>query len=179
MPENKKIAAAADLPFIGLCCPKCEYNLTGTTEPRCPECGETFDPAKLRPPKSSWRSGSWWRCRPSWWVTLSSVLLAVYLPNTWIFWIDYGWGGYRMFWVKIFPTLPSVVPTMWCLHLRGDRSAFSDSEIVMIFGVATIILMSACALLGRRSRRWLLAVCIVMFVLQIFNGLGSYAIFRA
>lgn len=32
----------------GLRCPKCEYNLTGVAENRCPECGETFDPEQLR-----------------------------------------------------------------------------------------------------------------------------------
>jgi hypothetical protein len=29
------------------CCLECGYNLTGLSEPRCPECGTPFDPAKL------------------------------------------------------------------------------------------------------------------------------------
>ncbi len=28
-------------------CRKCRYNLTGLTEPRCPECGTEFDPATV------------------------------------------------------------------------------------------------------------------------------------
>jgi hypothetical protein len=32
----------------GLRCPKCDYNLTGVAENRCPECGEAFDPERLR-----------------------------------------------------------------------------------------------------------------------------------
>jgi hypothetical protein len=32
----------------GLRCPRCEYNLTGLVEDRCPECGEAFDRAELR-----------------------------------------------------------------------------------------------------------------------------------
>lgn len=32
----------------GLRCPQCEYNLTGLTENRCPECGSAFDPEELR-----------------------------------------------------------------------------------------------------------------------------------
>ena len=30
-------------------CVKCGYNLTGLTEPRCPECGTEFDPSTLPP----------------------------------------------------------------------------------------------------------------------------------
>jgi len=32
----------------GLRCPQCDYNLTGLTEKRCPECGSAFDPEELR-----------------------------------------------------------------------------------------------------------------------------------
>jgi hypothetical protein len=31
----------------GLICRDCGYNLTGLTEPRCPECGRPFDKARL------------------------------------------------------------------------------------------------------------------------------------
>lgn len=33
---------------LGLICPECDYNLTGLTEYRCPECGTPFDPEHLR-----------------------------------------------------------------------------------------------------------------------------------
>lgn len=32
----------------GLRCPRCDYNVTGLVEPRCPECGETLDWNALR-----------------------------------------------------------------------------------------------------------------------------------
>ena len=37
----------------GLRCPKCDYELTGLLQTKCPECGEIFDPAILRHPKPS------------------------------------------------------------------------------------------------------------------------------
>jgi hypothetical protein len=37
-----------------LFCPACEYSLRGLTDPRCPECGATFDPAELRESTLPW-----------------------------------------------------------------------------------------------------------------------------
>ncbi|MFQ5501363.1 MAG: hypothetical protein ACE5EQ_03565 [Phycisphaerae bacterium] len=35
------------LPFAGLRCPHCDYDLTGLPQARCPECGNEFDPILL------------------------------------------------------------------------------------------------------------------------------------
>lgn len=40
-------ATETTLQDIGVRCPHCEYNLTGLTESRCPECGEPFDLEQL------------------------------------------------------------------------------------------------------------------------------------
>jgi hypothetical protein len=44
-PGGEAGGATAD---SGLRCPACEYNLTGLTEPRCPECGAGFSWEQLR-----------------------------------------------------------------------------------------------------------------------------------
>lgn len=48
-PASSSSRAAALLNAIPetLYCPDCEYNLTGLTENRCPECGKPFDPRDL------------------------------------------------------------------------------------------------------------------------------------
>ena len=50
-------------PFAGLNCPTCGYDLRGLSEPRCPECGEGFDPILLRntvPPWPFWQDREFW-----------------------------------------------------------------------------------------------------------------------
>ncbi len=41
----------------GLRCPGCDYDLTGLTESRCPECGQAFDAAALR--SGVWPATPW------------------------------------------------------------------------------------------------------------------------
>ena len=39
--------ACTDLDPEDLRCPRCEYNVRGLEQPRCPECGQTFDPQRV------------------------------------------------------------------------------------------------------------------------------------
>lgn len=171
MPESQAIIRADHLPFTGLGCPKCGYNLTGTTEHRCPECGEVFDPDKLRPYRE--------RRRPSWRVTIASILLAAYLPNTWIFWISYPWrGGYRIGWAKMFPVLPGFYPGAWLSYLTGLHDVLDYWGMIMVAGSVTVIVIVGGVLIGRRSRWWLMSVCLILFVLEIVNAGICHALFR-
>jgi len=57
--------------FTGLACPKCGYDLGGISEPMCPECGERFDPERIRnAPKS------WYRALAAAWLTTLSLPVA-------------------------------------------------------------------------------------------------------
>lgn len=65
----------------GLRCPVCEYNLTGLSEPRCPECGQLFDWDELRraasgAPVISFERARGWRKVTAFVVTWATVLFA-------------------------------------------------------------------------------------------------------
>src|SRR5690606_20256237 len=83
----------------GLRCPACDYALTGLRaslrELVCPECGKGYEAALAASRRSRWR-----------WTITAVILLVVYGPHTWIFFIDYPWGEYRWLWVKLFPAMP-------------------------------------------------------------------------
>lgn len=78
---------AFDRPSVadsGLRCPECEYNLTGLTDPRCPECGTTFDWDEVRqaaacPPRIAFERARRWRKIPAFWVTWATVLFAPWI----------------------------------------------------------------------------------------------------
>lgn len=60
-PDRKQpIFADMDIP-----CPRCEYNLRGLVEPRCPECGLVFSPQEVlcRLRMSNSRLSIWWLVR--------------------------------------------------------------------------------------------------------------------
>ncbi len=47
-PEPSDASLSASAEDIGLRCLRCDYNLTGLAENRCPECNTPFDPALMR-----------------------------------------------------------------------------------------------------------------------------------
>lgn len=66
-------------------CPECNYNLTGLTQSRCPECGSTFDwdevrQARDRAPRIAFERARGWRKAGAFFATWATVLL-----TPWIF----------------------------------------------------------------------------------------------
>jgi len=80
-PTSTPAPGHPDLTDTGMRCPRCEYNLTGLTDPRCPECGTTFDWDDIRraaacPPRIAFERARRWRKIPAFAVTWATVLFA-------------------------------------------------------------------------------------------------------
>ena len=68
----------------GLHCPRCGYNLTGLTQPRCPECGVEFDwddvrRAAIAKPSIAFERARRWRRVTAFFVTWTTVLFAPWI----------------------------------------------------------------------------------------------------
>ena len=87
MASDPSSTAAVDRPAAidsGLHCPRCDYNLTGLSRSRCPECGTTFDWDEVRRaaehrPRIAFERARRWRKIPAFAVTWATVLFAPWI----------------------------------------------------------------------------------------------------
>lgn len=142
---------------MNLRCPKCDYDLTGLTVNRCPECGGAFDPIVLAEEQSI--------RRPRRWVGLLAVLTCAYAPfATWIPFQEH------VEWFMLWPVLPGFL-VGFLLHPRGPLE-------FIIMGLVTLILIAGCTWLATRRRWALVATCTLLTAWTSFNAWGAYAVMR-
>jgi hypothetical protein len=106
------ITPTIDAPDAGYCL-GCGYRLTGLTQPRCPECGRRFDPARRRSYASSphaWRVRRWGAR-----VALSAACLAA-LVGAALGWLYGGWKSEQ--------NVISSLPTRYLVAEPIGRPAF-------------------------------------------------------
>jgi hypothetical protein len=90
-------AAAPPLPTLIPHCPRCNYNLTGLSEPRCPECGRTFTAAEWANPALLVREPALERPGTRWLLGVLATLCAFPLrPRRFLRGLVRGEGIYRV-----------------------------------------------------------------------------------
>src|SRR5262245_15376191 len=80
-------------------CMHCGYDLRAAPSGRCPECGRTFDAAKLR--RRIWRRR---------WIALAVMAIILYAPFSWLFFVNDD-PAYVRDWIRLWGILPGLVPT--------------------------------------------------------------------
>lgn len=161
MTETRKTSHSTGLPYAGLRCPGCEYDLTGASEPRCPECGKVFDPDKLR------AEDTWWNRKPSWYTALIVVILAWYLLNTWPLWIqgEIVWSN-----TQIIPSLPALYVAGTCCGRTALLNSTPEDILFTVLAFISTAMVAASFWIGRRSRRALLSIAIIVLLFQVFTA---------
>jgi hypothetical protein len=124
-------------PDADLFCPACTYNLRGTTSERCPECGVTFDRAKLAISQIPWvhrkeigRIRAYWRTL--WMATFRPKRIAQDMAAP----VNYQ-DGRRFAYISIIITVLLMAPIIFLSassHLsewdsRGDRPTIASDPI--------------------------------------------------
>lgn len=124
-------------------CEGCGYNVNGTRDAVCPECGRAFDPSELTPERLAKR-----RRHPRPWI--GPVLIALqFAPIVWEF-AFYGWA--RLL-IGRWPTPgiddPSNIPG-YAIFLVG----FMYFGIIAIFPVLPIVHLARCINAAQHGQRW-------------------------
>src|SRR6266699_218984 len=126
-------------PHPRLCCPKCDYNLHGLTEPRCPECGTPFEWAEMLEART--------RLHP---------YLFEHHPESEFrsFWRT-AWGGLRepwRFWESLHPRMPSQ-PRRLVLYWVAAM-VVSAISVVAEFVAGTVVLSHWSGPISRLPYAW-------------------------
>jgi hypothetical protein len=169
MPAASVSASVASLPFAGLRCPMCRYDLSGLATPQCPECGTSFTPELLRIAERRAR----WRKRV---IAALVMFVATYAPYSWLLFIDYPWSDYRMSWIIMWPGLPVLLPAHEMGRSIGlpDPNDFPGKIVIDSVGVALWLLLSW---IGSGGRKRLIVITVAVLALSLLNSWGLYHLF--
>lgn len=177
-----RVSAPAPDP-LELFCPSCGYDLRGSPNDTCPECGGTFDRAAMAVSAIPWehrRSLGGWR---AFWRT---ALIATYRPGRWVSEAakDLSYPAAQRFrWTVVFLSWLAVAVPLVVEQIRDGRNAAFDRMIVDTLigppltggttGVPTPLRdLAACWLIGDATP-FVSAGCLLLFLAAV-SGVGTY-----
>lgn len=105
-------------------------------------------------------------------LSATIVFAALYLPQSWLFWIDYPWNSYRLHWISEFlPGLPMFLPFAYF---------FPNEKLFIIVGswIATAALALSLYWVGRYSRKGFWIASGLACGWSAFNAMMGYAFFQ-
>ena len=105
--------------------------------------------------------------------TFGVLLLCTYAPYLWLITTSYPWDSYRWTWIKLWPVLPGLLPSVL---LQPFASSLVATGVRGAVTAAFLLLAFRC---GVRSRRALLATSAIVLLLSLLNSWGAYHAFRA
>jgi len=157
----------SSLPFAGLRCPTCRYDLSGLTTPQCPECGAAFTPELIRRAERNAR-------RRKWLIAALVMFVVIYAPYSWLL-MDYPWSDYRWSWIKMWPGLPVILPVS--MAGRNIGLEVDDGLGLIMLDLLGLGLWIGLAWIGSRGRKRLIAIAVVVLLLSLLNSWGLYHLY--
>ncbi len=161
-------AAPGDDPDEFPACPGCGY-LRRTTG-RCPECGLSYEAMTSLRDRALRRVGARW--------TGVWVLLALYLPQCWIFLMPGSWSAYRWSWIAYWPVLPGFLP-----GVVFGRAVFgvgpSDPSGIASMAAVTAALGIGAFMLARRGSTRRALVCTGLFGVGVVHAFVLHGLYSA
>ena len=101
----------------------------------------------------------------------------LWLPFSWLIFINYPWNNYHLYWLKLWPILPGLIPVGLPAHMMNMHPAQSLGFIAM--GITTLLLLIGFTWLGSRGWIWLIVAALIELSITIPSAFSAYALFRA
>ena len=110
-------------------------------------------------------------------ASLAVVATSLYAPFGWLLWIDYPWGGgYRLFWLKMWPILPGFLAGILPGALVFHRHLPYEMRVM---GATTLLLLAGLTWLGASRERRLAMAAFLALLVSLPSAIVAYEVFRS
>ncbi len=104
-------------------------------------------------------------------LAVACILIALYLPQSWFFLMDYPWNDYWRSWLKLLPGLPVFIPFAIVTHPH-------DTLMMWSLWLVTGVVAAALYLLSRKLPVFFWVGVVGVCALSIVSAFGAYGAFK-